>query len=104
MTSAERTAKARWSAWWQRWPCWVARATVLWAVLYAGFGLVCALTGTSLLYHGGGSGASWLGWAVMTLGVSAAVVSGAVVVYGLRPALRVLLLVLGRRSVKLSYR
>ncbi|MEU6622041.1 hypothetical protein ABZ926_14925 [Streptomyces litmocidini] len=94
MTSAERTVKAPWSAWWQRWPRWVARATVLWAVLYAGFGLVCVLTGTSLRYHGGGSGASWLGWAVMTVGVSAAAVSGAVVVYELRPALRVLLLAL----------
>ncbi|MFE6912257.1 hypothetical protein [Streptomyces erythrochromogenes] len=86
--------KAPWSAWWQRWPHWVARATMLWAVLYAGFGLVCALTGTSLLHHGGGSGASWPGWAVMAVGVSAAAVSGAVVVYGLRPALRVLLLAL----------
>ncbi|MEV5595681.1 hypothetical protein [Streptomyces sp. NPDC052496] len=92
MTSAERTVKAPWSAWWQRWPRWVARATVLWAVLYAGFGLVCALSGTSWRYHGGGPGASWLGWAAMTVGVSAAAVSGAVVVYGLRPALRVLLL------------
>ncbi|MEU9234522.1 hypothetical protein [Streptomyces subrutilus] len=91
MTSVERTMKALWSAWWQRWPRWVAWATMLWAVLYAGFGLACALSGTSLLYPGGDSGASGLGWAVMAVGALSALVSGAVVLYGLRPAIRVLL-------------
>ncbi|MFE9481997.1 hypothetical protein ACFYNM_25735 [Streptomyces spororaveus] len=91
MTSGERTVKTLWSAWWRRWPHWVALATVLWAVLYAGFGLACALSGTALIYHGGGSGASGLGWAVVVVGVVAVSVSGAVVVYGLRPALRVML-------------
>ncbi|MFG2716475.1 hypothetical protein ACGFX2_39070 [Streptomyces goshikiensis] len=91
MTSDERTMKALWSAWWQRWPRWVARATMLWAVLYAGFGLACALSGTSLLYHGTDSGFSGLGWAVVGVGALAALVSGAVVLYGLRPTLRVLL-------------
>ncbi|WP_327300061.1 hypothetical protein [Streptomyces goshikiensis] len=57
----------------------------------AGFGLACALSGTSLLYHGGDSGASGLGWAVVAVGALAMVVSAAVVLYGLRPALRVLL-------------
>lgn len=83
--------KALWSAWWQRWPRWVAWATMLWAVLYAGFGLACALSGTSLLYHGSDSGASGLGWAVMAVGALATLVSGAVVLYGLRRAIRVLL-------------
>lgn len=64
---------------------------MLWAVLYAGFGLACALSGTSLLHHGGGSWASGLGWVVMAVGVLVTLVSGAVVRYGLRPALRVLL-------------
>ncbi|MEU4998475.1 hypothetical protein [Streptomyces sp. NPDC021622] len=94
MTSAERTIKALWSAWWQRWqrwPHWVAWATLLWAVLYAGFGLVCALSEPSLLYHGGNSGLSGLGWVVAAVGVLAMLVSGAVVLYGLRPALRALL-------------
>ncbi|MEU7605667.1 hypothetical protein [Streptomyces sp. NPDC041003] len=91
MTSVERTMKALWSAWWQRWPRWVAWATMLWAVLYAGFGLACALSGTSLLHHGGGSWASGLGWVVMAVGVLVTLVSGAVVRYGLRPELRVLL-------------
>ncbi|MEU9377594.1 hypothetical protein AB0D94_28010 [Streptomyces sp. NPDC048255] len=91
MTSTERTMKALWSAWWQRWPRWVAWATMLWAVLYAGFGLACALSETSLLYHGSGSGASGLGWAVVVLGALGASVSGAVVLCGLRPPLRVLL-------------
>ncbi|MFG2229269.1 hypothetical protein ACGFNX_04500 [Streptomyces sp. NPDC048723] len=91
MTSAERTMKALWSAWWRRWPRWVARATMLWAVLYAGFGLACALSGTALLYHGGGSGAPGLGWAVVALGVLGTSVGGAVVRYGLLPPLRVLL-------------
>lgn len=78
---------ALWSAWWQRWPRWVARATVLWAVIYAGFGLVCALSGTPLLGHG----SSRLGWVVMAVGVLAALASGAVVLYGPRPVLRGLL-------------
>ncbi|MFF3316229.1 hypothetical protein ACFYV5_12055 [Streptomyces sp. NPDC003035] len=91
MTSDERTIKALWSDWWQRWPRWVAKATVLWAVLYAGFGLACVLSGTSLPYHGTDSGASGLGWVVVAVGALAALVSGAVVLYGLRPALRVLL-------------
>ncbi|MCJ1680737.1 hypothetical protein MTF65_26000 [Streptomyces sp. APSN-46.1] len=91
MTSDERTMSALWSARWQRWPRWVARATVLWAVLYAGFGLACALSGTTLLYHGTDSGTSRLGWVVMAVGVLAALASGAVVRYGLRPVLRGLL-------------
>lgn len=64
---------------------------MLWAVLYAGFGLACALSGTSLLYHGGDSGTSGLGWAVVAVGALGAFVSGAVVSCGLRPTLRVLL-------------
>ncbi|MFD9358694.1 hypothetical protein [Streptomyces sp. NPDC060031] len=91
MTSVERTMKALWSAWWQRWPRWVAWATMLWAVLYAGFGLACALSGTSLLYHGGDSGTSGLGWAVVAVGALGTLVSGAVALYGLLPPLRVLL-------------
>lgn len=64
---------------------------MLWAVLYAGFGLACALSETSLLYHGGDSGASGLGWAVVVVGALGTSVSGAVVLCGLRPPLRVLL-------------
>ncbi|MGI5479080.1 hypothetical protein [Streptomyces lavendofoliae] len=91
MTSAERTTKAPWSAWWRRWPRWVAWATTLWGLLYAGFGLACAMSGTRLLHHGGDSGAAGLGWAVASVGGLAASVGGAVVRYGPRPALRVLL-------------
>ncbi|MFF7257521.1 hypothetical protein [Streptomyces microflavus] len=97
MTSAERTTKAPGSAGWQRWPRrqgwpgWVARAATLWALLYTGFGLACALSGTSLFPYGGDSGASGPGWAVVVVGALGAAVGGAVVRYGLRPALRVLL-------------
>ncbi|MFE2145181.1 hypothetical protein ACFXA3_26165 [Streptomyces sp. NPDC059456] len=91
MTSDERTMKALWGAWWQRWPGWVAGATMVWGMSYAGFGLVCALSGTPLLYHGTDSVGSGLGWVIVAVGTSAAVVSGAVVRYGLRPPLRVLL-------------
>ncbi|MFD9082979.1 hypothetical protein ACFYYM_34355 [Streptomyces erythrochromogenes] len=91
MTSTERTMEALWSAWWRRWPRWVAWATMLWAVAYAGFGLGCVLSGTSLLYHGGDSAASGLGWAVVAVGVLGTLVSVAVVRFGLQPALRVLL-------------
>lgn len=48
---------------------------MLWAVLYAGFGLVCVLSGISLLYHVGDSGASGLGWVVVAVGALAMVVS-----------------------------
>lgn len=82
--------KALWRARRQRWPCWVAWATMLWAVLYAGFGLACALSGTALLHQRSGSWASGPGWAVMAVGVLVALLSGAVVRYGLRPGLRVL--------------
>ncbi|ROQ66756.1 hypothetical protein EDD93_1165 [Streptomyces sp. 840.1] len=91
MTGDERTLNALRSAWWQRWPRRVAWVTMLWAVLYAGFGLACVLSGTSLLYHGGDSGASGLGWAVVAVGVLTTSVCGAVVLYGLRPGLRVML-------------
>lgn len=91
MTSDERTLNALRSAWGQRWPDWVAWVTMLWAVLYAGFGLACVLSGTSLLYHGGDSGASGLGWVVVAVGVLTTSVCGAVVLYGLRPGLRVML-------------
>lgn len=64
---------------------------MLWAVMYAGFGLACVLSGTSLLYHGGGSAAPGLGWAVVVVGVLGTLLGVAVVRYGLRPALRVLL-------------
>ncbi|GGU47828.1 hypothetical protein GCM10010274_40540 [Streptomyces lavendofoliae] len=60
-------------------------------MLYAGFGLACAMSGTRLLHHGGESGALVPGWAVASVGGLAALVSGAVVRYGPRPALRVLL-------------
>ncbi|MEU1506304.1 hypothetical protein [Kitasatospora sp. NPDC005748] len=93
MTSAERTMRALPSARWQRWPGWVARATLLWGALYAAFGLACALSGTSLLPRGGDSAAAALSWAVVATGALATTASGAVVRYGLRPALRVLLLV-----------
>ncbi|MFE7182455.1 hypothetical protein [Streptomyces erythrochromogenes] len=91
MTSAERTMEALRSAWWRRWPRWVAWATMMWAVMYAGFGLACVLNGTSLLYHGGGSAAPGLGWAVVVMGVLGTLLGLAVVRYGLPPALRVLL-------------
>lgn len=42
-------------------------------------------------YHGGDSGAPGLGWAVVAVGALAALAGGAVVLYGPRPALRVLL-------------
>ncbi|WP_301373352.1 hypothetical protein [Streptomyces xanthophaeus] len=94
MTGVERTMKALRSAWWQPWPRWVARATLLWGVLYAGFGLACALSGTPLTYHGGGSGTPGPGWAVVALGALGTSAGAAVVRYGLLPPLRVLLQVL----------
>ncbi|MFD7910557.1 hypothetical protein ACFV30_07475 [Streptomyces sp. NPDC059752] len=80
-----------WSTRWRRRPYAVARATMLWAVSYAGFGLACALSGTSLLHHGGDSVTSGLGWAVAGVGALGTLASGAVVLRGPRPALRVLL-------------
>lgn len=80
------------STWRQQrpWPHRVGRAALVWAVAYAGFGLACVLSGTPLLHFGGD--AEGLAWAVVAVGGLAAPVSGAVVRYGMRPALRVLLL------------
>ncbi|MFD7786046.1 hypothetical protein ACFV4Q_23580 [Streptomyces nojiriensis] len=94
MTGFERTMKALRGARWQPWPRRVAWATMLWGVLYAGFGLACALSGAPLPYHGGGSGIPGLGWAVVALGALGASAGGAVVRYGLLPPLRVALRVL----------
>ncbi|MCC8480963.1 hypothetical protein [Streptomyces parvus] len=65
-------------------------ATLVWGAAYAGFGLACVLSGTSLSHFGGD--AEGMGWAVVAVGMTAALISAAVVRYGMRPALRVLLL------------
>lgn len=70
----------------------LVRTTLVWAVAYAGFGLVCALSGTPLPHPGGDAEGSGPAWAVVAVGVLAALISGAAVRYGMRPALRVLLL------------
>jgi D-alanyl-D-alanine dipeptidase len=64
---------------------------VLWAAVYGAFGLVCALSGVPLWQYGVIHGATALDWAVVAVGVLVALVCGAVVRHGLRPALRVLL-------------
>ncbi|MFD9539644.1 hypothetical protein [Streptomyces sp. NPDC060022] len=69
----------------------MGRATMVWAVVYAGFGLACALSGTPLLYLGSDPGPSALGWGVAGVGALAALACGAVARYGLQPALRALL-------------
>ncbi|MFC8368419.1 hypothetical protein [Streptomyces sp. NPDC057238] len=69
----------------------MGRATTAWAVVYAGFGLACALSGTPPLYLGSDPGPSTLGWGVAGVGAVAALACGAVTRYGLRPASRVLL-------------
>ncbi|MGC9436729.1 hypothetical protein [Streptomyces sp. WG5] len=60
-------------------------------MVYAGFGLACALSGTPLFYLGEAPGPSVLGWGVVMVGSLAAVACGAVVRSGLRPVLRALL-------------
>ncbi|MGW7094059.1 hypothetical protein [Streptomyces sp. NPDC054874] len=67
------------------------RATTVWAVAYAGFGLVCVLRGTPLFSMGGTPASPALNWAVVVVGMLAAAVSGAVTRYGVRPGLRALL-------------
>ncbi|MGA5499411.1 hypothetical protein ACPCSP_34445 [Streptomyces cinereoruber] len=60
-------------------------------MVYASFGLACALSGTPLLYLGGAPGPSALGWVVVAVGSLAAVTCCVVGRLGLRPALRVVL-------------
>ncbi|MBO8191999.1 hypothetical protein ITI46_09985 [Streptomyces oryzae] len=67
------------------------RITLSWALVYAGFGLVCALKGTHLFPYGGVLGPRASGWAVTAVGTLAALTCTAVSRYGLRPALRTLL-------------
>jgi D-alanyl-D-alanine dipeptidase len=59
--------------------------------VYAGFGLACVLSGTSLIGHGTDRAGAAPGWAVVAVGTSTALSCGAVARYGLRPALRWLL-------------
>lgn len=61
---------------------------------YAGFGLACALSGTSVFQLGSVSGPSALGWAVVAVGVLAVLACDVVARHGLRPASRALLWVL----------
>ncbi|MFJ8388825.1 hypothetical protein ACIQ9Q_30715 [Streptomyces sp. NPDC094438] len=68
-------------------------ATMSWAVMYAGFGLACVLSGAPL-FRRGGPEPSVLGWAVVVLGALVALVAllcAMVVRRGLRPSIRVLL-------------
>ncbi|MER5727282.1 hypothetical protein ABT084_02800 [Streptomyces sp. NPDC002138] len=69
----------------------VGRATVTWAVVYAGFGLACVLSGTRLPFHGGGRGTPGLGWAVVGLGLLAGSAAWAVRRHGPRSSVRALL-------------
>ncbi|MFD4128319.1 hypothetical protein ACFXKK_09680 [Streptomyces globisporus] len=82
------------STWRQRrpGPHRVGRAALVWAVAYAGFGLACVLSGTPLLHIGGDGTGLGPAWGVVAAGMTAALISAAVVRYGMRPALRVLLL------------
>ncbi|UYQ66142.1 hypothetical protein [Streptomyces peucetius] len=91
MTGVTRTTRAPWRIWWQQWPDWVHRASTAWALAYAGFGTTGALSGTPLLHLGGAPGPPALGWGVAAVGALAVLACGAVVRYGPRPALRVLL-------------
>ncbi|MEW1688412.1 hypothetical protein ACIQOF_25655 [Streptomyces sp. NPDC091265] len=91
MVGATGTTRAPRRRWWQGRPDRVARATTAWAVVYAGFGLSCALSGTPLLYLGSRSGPPALAWGAAGLGALTALVCGAVARYGPLPALRVLL-------------
>ncbi|WDG29649.1 hypothetical protein N7925_15490 [Streptomyces sp. CA-278952] len=90
-TGAEARTRALRRAGWQRWRCRVDRATTVWAVAYAGFGLVCALGGTPLFSMGDTPASPALSWAVVVVGMLAAAASGAVTRYGVRPGLRALL-------------
>ncbi|MEV6833766.1 hypothetical protein AB0N17_04465 [Streptomyces sp. NPDC051133] len=64
--------------------------SVFWAVAYASFGLACALSGTPL-FGGDGRVSCALDRAAVAVGALTALVCGAVLRYGLRPILRVLL-------------
>lgn len=90
-TGSEAGVRVLRRVWGRRWPSGVDRATTVWAVAYAGFGLVCALGGTPLFHLGGTPASPALSWAVVAVGVLAAAASGAVTRYGVRPGPRVLL-------------
>jgi hypothetical protein len=62
---------------------------MVWGLVYATFGLACALSQTPLQYFGDSPGPSALGWAVAAVGVLAVSACAAVGRYGLRPTLRV---------------
>ncbi|MFG2679103.1 hypothetical protein [Streptomyces sp. NPDC048392] len=91
MTTDPRMAKAPWRTLRRRGPRPSPRAATLWATVYTGFGLVCALNGTPLFHSSGILGPSASGWAVTTTGTLTALTCAAVSRHGPRPALRALL-------------
>ncbi|GGY05768.1 hypothetical protein [Streptomyces hiroshimensis] len=97
MTIDVRTAKTSWSTGRQRWLRGLrglyrpGRVTMVWALVYSGFGLVCAVNRVPLFGSDGQAWASASGWAVTVVGLLAAFTCAAVARYGLRPALRALL-------------
>ncbi|WP_234392960.1 hypothetical protein [Streptomyces pactum] len=91
MTADARTANRPRPTWWRQWPLRAGRVSLLWAIAYAGFGLACALTETRVFPSGDALGPSAPGWAVMSVGTSAALTCAAVTRHGARPASRALL-------------
>ncbi|MFD5553213.1 hypothetical protein ACFWIA_05150 [Streptomyces sp. NPDC127068] len=94
MTSSTAGSHTPWHARRPGQPRRAVRSTVLWGVSYAGFALVCVRNGTPLFLGPAASEPSWPGWAGVALGVLTALSGAAVLRYGLRPALRGVLLVL----------
>ncbi|MFD8934192.1 hypothetical protein ACFV0R_02875 [Streptomyces sp. NPDC059578] len=94
MTSSTAGSNTPWHARGPGQPHRAVRSTVLWGVTYAGFALVCVRSGTPLFLGPAASEPSWLGWAGVALGVLSTLSGAAVLRYGLRPALRGLLLAL----------
>ncbi|WP_231626557.1 hypothetical protein [Streptomyces apocyni] len=84
-----RDAGAAGGTWWRR--RWVGRVTWCWAVAYGVFGLVCAMSGTPLLYLGSESAPAALGWVGAGVGALAGFAGGAVARYGPRSWVRGLL-------------
>ncbi|WP_449064270.1 hypothetical protein [Planomonospora algeriensis] len=79
MSEPTRTVNGPAPGWWRRWSSWAGYAALGWALLYGGFGLIAALTGTAVFYRADEPLPAALNWIIAPVAASAAVTVSAAV-------------------------
>lgn len=91
MSDMAESTRGSWPAPSHRATVRAGRAAFVWAVVYGGFALVCAFTGTPVFSGGGHRAPAGLDWAVVMVAAPAAVTAAIVIRSGLGPVPRALL-------------